>query len=145
MTGRWLVEGMVRYFLIIFVGLVTGCAINQPDSNANSQTPQRLHHVVVVWLKHAADPAAIARYIDASQSLARLPGVVSYQVGQPAKMPQRRASKALDESYDIAVASVFESQQAYAAFLKNPDYARLAQETLRPLVQTYRVYDFVER
>ena len=144
MTELRVFSRTVRCLLIIFTGLITGCATTQPDLKANAEMSQRLHHVVIVWLKNSGDSSAIARYIEASQSLTRLPGVVSYEVGQPVKIPQRRASKALDESYDIAVASVFESQQAFAAFLKNPDYARVAQEQLRPLVEKYRVYDFIE-
>jgi heme-degrading monooxygenase HmoA len=50
----------------------------------------------------------------------------------------------LDESYDVAVASRFESQEAFEAFLKHPDYQKVAQDVLKPLVDRYKIYEFVE-
>jgi len=143
MTGQRKIRGVVGLLLLFAVGVMTGCATTPADSLPKAEPAPRLHHVVLVWLKNSADQASIQQYIEASQTLAKLPGVVSYEVGVPAKLPQRRASKALDESYDVAVTAVFESQQAFAEFLKNPDYARVAQGMLRPLVDTYRVYDFL--
>jgi hypothetical protein len=38
----------------------------------------------------------------------------------------------------------FPSPQAFADFLKSPQYLKLAQEELRPMVDKYKVYEFVE-
>lgn len=126
----------------VLLGLLAGCATTQKEPN--TAPPHRLHHVVVIWLKQSGDADVRQRYIDESMPLAQMPGVLSYDVGTPASIKRRHPRSALDESYDIAVASVFESQQAFEAFLKNPDYGRIAQQVLRPLVDKYRVYDFVE-
>jgi len=120
---------------------LTGCAAEAVQSEGQAQ---RLHHLVVVWLKQSGDAGLRQRYIDESKVLAKLPGVLAYDAGVPAAVQRGRSSKAVDASYDVAIASVFENQQAFEAFLKHPEYARIAQEVLRPLVERYQVYDFVE-
>jgi quinol monooxygenase YgiN len=120
----------------------TGCAYNaKPDQHAQNR---KVHHLVIVWLKQAGDEKLRQQYIQDSAGLAKLPGVLAYAVGTPAAINRGRSNAALDESYDVAVSSVYESQQAYEAFLKNPEYLRVAQQLLRPLVDKYKVYDFIE-
>lgn len=126
---------------LVILGVLAGCATTQKEPNATSH---RLHHIVVIWLKQSGDADVRQRYINESKSLARLPGVLTYAVGTPAGIKRRHTSAALDESYDVAIASVFESPQAFETFLKNPEYARVAQQVLRPLVDKYKVYEFVE-
>ncbi len=118
-----------------------GCAANQATP-IESQSGGRLHHLVVVWLKQPGDEKIRRRYIEESRLLAKLPGVLAYDVGTPAHIKRSHGSTALDESYDVAIASVFENQSAFEAFLKNPEYGRVAREVLRPLVEKYQVYDF---
>ena len=126
--------------ILVLIALLTGCAT--APSVASTSTANRLHHVVIVWLKQTGVTAVRQQYIEASKAIANLPGVVSYELGSPATI-KRRNSRAADESYDVAVDSVFESQQAYEDFLKNPEYGRIAQEVLRPMVEKYQVYDFI--
>ncbi|MCK9609422.1 MAG: Dabb family protein [Methylomonas sp.] len=129
---------MVRWAALMLAVILSGCATPPVE-------PQhRLHHLVIVWLKQPEDANLRQRYIDESKSLGRLPGVMAYDVGSPAPVKRRHTSSALDESYDVAIASVFENQAAFEAFLKNPTYGRMAQEVLRPMVRRYQVYDFVE-
>ena len=104
----------------------------------------KIQHVVIVWLKQHGDVEVQQQYIAASKPLAALPGVLSYTVGTPLKIKRERPNPALDESYDLAVASSFENQQAYQEFLKNPEYLKVAMDVLRPLVDKYNVYDFLE-
>ena len=138
MMGFW--TGGKMQCSVTLLLLLNGCATTpKPDQ---TPTANRLHHVVVVWLKQTGDAAVRQHYIEGSQPIAKLPGVVSYELGTPAAI-KRRNSRAADESYDVAVDSVFESQQAYEAFLKNPEYVRIAQEVLRPMVEKYQVYDFI--
>lgn len=129
---------MVRWVPMMLAVILSGCA-------ATPVEPQhRLHHLVIVWLKQPGDANLRQLYIDKSKPLAQLPGVMAYDVGSPARVKRRHTSSALDESYDVAIASEFENQAAFELFLKNPTYGRIAQEVLRPMVQRYQVYDFVE-
>ena len=103
-----------------------------------------VHHVVIVWLKQHGDEAIKQQYITASKPLVDIPGVLSYTIGIPAAIKRARPNPAVDESYDLAISSRFVSEQAYEEFLKNPEYLKLAQEVLRPLVEKYSIYDFVD-
>ncbi len=129
-------------FLFLYVLILVS---NTGLAQSTAETGQhKIQHVVIVWLKQPGDAEVQQQYIAASKPLAALPGVLSYTVGAPANIKRERANPALDESYDLAVSSSFENQQAYEEFLKNPDYVKVAMEVLRPLVDRYRVYDFVE-
>lgn len=140
--ANWLNQCLLS--LLLF-GLLAGCATTENEyKKIDYATGHRLHHVVVIWLKQSGDNDVRQRYIEQSKPLARLPGVLAYDVGTPASIKRRHTSAALDESYDVAVASVFESPQAFEMFLKNPEYGRIAQQVLRPLVDKYKVYEFVE-
>lgn len=139
MKKVWIGRQLPCTFMLLAL-LLNACA-TVPKSDQPS-IANRLHHVVIIWLKQTGDTSARQQYIEASQAVARLPGVVSYELGTPAAI-KRRNSRAADESYDVAVDSVFESQQAYEVFLKNPEYARIAQDVLRPMVEKYQVYDFI--
>ncbi|MGZ8186018.1 MAG: Dabb family protein, partial [Methylobacter sp.] len=55
-----------------------------------------------------------------------------------------KPSHAVDDSYDVAISSTFESRQALENYLKNPEHHKVIQELLKPLVEKYKVYDFVE-
>ncbi|MGZ4958346.1 MAG: Dabb family protein [Methylomonas sp.] len=116
--------------------------------SAHAQTgdlaQHKVHHVVVVWLKQAGNENVRREYIEASKLIANLPGVLSYDIGSPAVIKRAHTSSALDESYDVAISSTYESQQAFEDFLKNPEYLRIAQQVLKPLVEQYKVYDFIE-
>ncbi|QPK65527.1 Dabb family protein [Methylomonas sp. LL1] len=128
-----------RLAVVILAGLLAGCATMQ-----RAESRHRLHHLVVIWLKQPGDEKLRQQYIAESKPLSQLPGVLAYDVGTPAAVKRSHASSALDQSYDVAIASVFESQQAFEAFLKNPEYGRIAKDVLRPLVDRYTVYDFID-
>ncbi|AMK75255.1 MULTISPECIES: Dabb family protein [Methylomonas] len=137
---------MKRLYPVALAGLLaasgTGCSYHaKAEHNLRSH---KVHHVVIVWLKQAGDEKLRQQYIQESEGLAKLPGVLAYDVGTPAAINRGRPNAALDESYDVAVSGVYESQQAYEAFLRSPEYLRVAQQVLRPLVDKYKVYDFIE-
>ena len=102
-----------------------------------------IHHQVVVWLKADLTNAS-QTYREASQSFADLPGVLEYKIATRANITRTRPNPSVDDSFDLIVDSQFESAAALEAFLKHPEYVRIAQEQLRPLVDHYRVYDFVK-
>lgn len=128
--------------LLLVALLAVGCAQTVPPRAGEAGA--RLHHVAVVWLKQSGNEQLRQQYIAASRPLARLPGVVAYDAGTPAAVSRSRPNAALDDSYDVAVSAVFESRQAYEQFLKDPEYLRLAQQVLRPLVEKYKLYEFTE-
>lgn len=133
------------HFVALVIVLALGGTSHASEAQAESDSDDRkIHHLVVVWLKQAGDEKMRQQYIEESRRLADLPGVLAYDVGTPAVIQRGHVNAALDESYDVAVSSVYESREAYEAFLKNPAYLRVAQQVLRPLVDKYKVYDFSE-
>jgi len=134
-------KSMTRVYCLL--PLVLGaCHVLTPDPIAPSGGS--VHHVALVWLKQAGDPAARRQYIELSRPLENLPGVLSYRLGTPLEVRRERASTALDKGYDVAVSATFADPDALEAFLKNPDYQTVAQQQLRPLVDKYKVYEFAE-
>ncbi|MGR8935014.1 MAG: Dabb family protein [Gammaproteobacteria bacterium] len=104
----------------------------------------KAYHVVVVWLKQHGDEAARRKYIEGSKRLAELPGVLVYNIGTVAAVKRDKPGAAVDDSYDVAVSSTFESKQALENYLQHPEHHKVVHEVLKPLVEKYKVYDFVE-
>ena len=64
--------------ILVLIALLNGCA-TAPSVDSTS-TANRLHHVVIVWLKQTGDTAVRQQYIEASKAIAKLTGVVSYEL-----------------------------------------------------------------
>jgi hypothetical protein len=106
-----------------------------------SITAGRIHHVVIVWLNKAGDITARKKYLDTSIRLAKLPGVSSYNIGT---VLANNKGEVVDSSYDIAVVSTFENQQALSAYVQHPEHKKIIDGELKPLVKKCIVYDFSE-
>lgn len=114
-------------------------------AQAEANVPQhKAHHLVIVWLKQHGDKNARNQYIEASKRLAKLPGVLSYNIGTPSMIKRDNPSPSLDDSFDIAISSTFENLQALENYSKHAEHQKVIQEALKPLVQKYKVYDFVQ-
>ncbi|MFH0340571.1 MAG: Dabb family protein [Chromatiales bacterium] len=99
---------------------------------------------MIVWLKEAGNEAVRKQYIDASKRLGKLPGVVTYRIGRVMPGKGEGSTGVADNSFDIAVTSTFENQQALAAYLQSEEHRRIIDEELRPIVKKCIVYDFAE-
>ena len=130
--------------LCIELAILFNLLVNSPARAETDPAERKVHHVAIVWLKQHGDPQIRQQYIEASKPLAALPGVLSYDIGVPAEIKRQRPNSAVDESYDLAVSGSFQNQQAMEDFLKSAEYLHVAQQVLRPLVEKYIVYDFIE-
>ncbi|UCC55184.1 MAG: Dabb family protein [Gammaproteobacteria bacterium] len=97
-----------------------------------------IEHVVVVWLKTPGDRAAQDKVIAASQVLKSIPGVLSLKAGT--MIPSERPI--VDSSFDIALSVTFSDLEAMQNYLTHPTHVQLVGETLEPLVDKIRVYDY---
>ena len=120
---------------------MTSAAQAQTDGNPKQQ---KAFHVVIIWLKQHGDADARRQYIEGSKRLAKLPGVLAYNIGTATAVKREGSSHAVDSSYDIAVSSTFENIEALENYLNHPQHHQVVQEVLKPLVAKYRAYDFVE-
>ncbi|OQK16876.1 stress protein [Methyloprofundus sedimenti] len=110
----------------------------------SKKTQHKAHHIVIIWLKQHGNESMRRQYIKASKRLAKLPGVLAYNIGTVAAVKRDSSVHALDDSYDIAISSTFENQQALENYLNHPEHNKIIQNALKPLVDKYKIYDFVE-
>ena len=129
---------------VLFLAVALSLAAAVQAGEAAGASGGKAYHVTVIWLKQHGDAAARQKYIEASKRLSELPGILSYNIGTITKINRDKPSHAVEDSYDIAISSTFESQQALENFLKNPEHHKIVHEVLKPLVEKYKVYDFVE-
>jgi Stress responsive A/B Barrel Domain len=128
-----------RLIGLAVAALLSGCALAPQSSESGA-----LHQVSVIWLKNHGDAAARQAYIDAGSAVAKLPGVLAYHIGRQQSVPRARPNAAVDQSFDLVVEARFADTAALQQFLNNAEYVRIAQTALRPLVERYQVYEFVD-
>jgi hypothetical protein len=97
-----------------------------------------LEHIVIVWLKEPGNRAAQDRIIEASEVLTAIPGVVSLKSGTVVASDR----PIVDSSFDVALIITLVDAAALQAYLSHPLHVTLVEETLKPLVERIRVYDF---
>ncbi len=95
-------------------------------------------HVIVIWLKHPNDAGACQRLINASQTFLQIPSVCEVRAGT--MIPSTRPG--VDSSFDVAVVMTFTNAAALRNFATNPLHQKEIRDTLKPLAQKFRVYDF---
>ena|SRR5581483_11776007 len=124
----------MRYVTLLLI-VVAGCA------SIRSEEPPRYVHVVILWLKHPGDAGDRQTLIDTSRGfVGKIPGLISVSTG--AMLPSTRP--VVDSTYDVGLVMVFDSAEALQKYPTYPVHQRAMKEVLAPLVDHYRVYDFVE-
>jgi hypothetical protein len=93
--------------------------------------------VVVAWLKAPGDVAARNTLIIESKKLRDLPGVLDIAAGIP--LPSTRP--VVDSSYDVALVITFRSRADLERYITHPRHQQLLKNTIKPLVDHYKVYD----
>lgn len=129
---------------VLFLAAALSLAAPVQAEESAGVSEGKAYHVTVIWLKQHGDADARRKYIEASKRLSKLPGVLSYNIGTIASINRAKPSHAVDDSYDVAISSTFESKQALENYLKNPEHHKVVYEVLKPMVEKYKVYDFVE-
>jgi len=99
-------------------------------------------HIVVCWLKQPGDEQARQKLIQASRDFqGEIPGLVCVSAGRVA--PSTRP--AVDSFYDVAIVMMFVDEAALIDYGKSPQHQQAVRDVLRPLVDHYVVYDFVDK
>lgn len=98
-------------------------------------------HVVILWLKNPGNVEDRQKLIDTSRSfVGRIPGLLSVSAGQV--LPSTRP--VVDSSYDVGLVMLFDSEESLQKYPSYPLHQRALNEVIKPLVDHYRVYDFLE-
>lgn len=100
-----------------------------------------ISHIVVVWLKRPGNEADKKTFIQASQQLSDIPGIVNRHVG--VVLPSDR--KIVDDSFDVAVSVTLENQQALQNYLNHPKHKKVLHDQIKPLIDRIVAYDFISQ
>jgi hypothetical protein len=122
-----------RYLLTLVFAVICTLQV-QPTAAASSQT---IEHIVIIWLKQPGTTDAQNTIIKASQALKTIPGVMALKSGKA--VPSQRT--VVDSSFDVTLIISFADQAALDAYLTHPLHLQLLEETIKPLVDRFRVYD----
>ena len=115
--------------------LLLACMALPVQANGTGDT---VEHVVVVWLKSPGNTEHRRRIITGSEVLRDIPGVTGLRTGEVIQSDRN----IVDSSFDVALIVSFTDQAAMQAYLTHPVHVELVEQTLKPLVEKIRVYDF---
>jgi len=126
---------------IVTLLVAVGCA-TKPAARCCAKGSPRMVHVIVCWLKTPGDEQARQKLIDATRGFqGKIPGLVCVSVGRV--VPSTRPS--VDSTYDVAAVMTFVDESALIEYGKNPIHQQAIRDVLKPLVDHYVIYDFVDK
>ena len=95
-------------------------------------------HVVIFWTDPAKPNAAEEVIAGAHKLLKSIPGLTSFHIGKMVGSQR----PVVDQSYQVALNTVFTSQQAQDDYQVHPRHVEFVEKYVRRLVQKVVVYDF---
>jgi hypothetical protein len=137
---RAISAGVIVMMIAAVIG-VGACSRAAPtgDGVVSQFAPGTVTHVVICYLKQPRDAAARRRIVEASREFARIPGVLSVQVGRV--LPSTRPIVVND--YDVGLVITYKDTDAMNQYVKHPIHEKAVREVLGPLTSKVVVYDFV--
>ena len=115
--------------IIVLAGFLIGCG--------QAKRPAKINHVVFFKLEDSGDaPELVA---DCDRDLATIAGVSSYYCGKHGDFGRKN----VESDYDVGFYVGFESEEAYRAYLTNPDHVAVVQKW-KPRWEWIRIYDVVD-
>ena len=95
-------------------------------------------HVVIFWTNPAQPKAAEEVIAGANKFLKSIPGLTHFHVGKMVGS----ARPVVDQSYQIALNTVFTSKQAQDDYQAHPQHLEFIAQCVKPFVKKVVVYDF---
>jgi hypothetical protein len=116
----------------------TGAITIRPVSQVSSPGGTGFSHVVIFWTKPDV-PNATDRLIAGAEALLRpIPGLLLFHVGRPVRSDRA----VVDQSYQVALNTVFPNREAREAYRRHPLHDRFKNEILPATCARCVVYDF---
>ena len=97
-----------------------------------------LSHVVIFWTDPANPKAVDDLIAGAERYLKPIPGLLHFHVGRMRPSPR----PVVDQSYQVALNTVFESGEAREAYRAHPRHRQFEQDVLHHACVKCLVYDF---
>ena len=95
-------------------------------------------HVVIFWTDPARPETAEAVMAGAHKYLKGIPGITHFHIGKMAGSHR----PVVDQSYQVALNTVFTSQQAQDDYQTHPQHLEFVEHCVKPFVKKVVVYDF---
>ncbi|WP_309398075.1 Dabb family protein [Cerasicoccus maritimus] len=94
-------------------------------------------HVVVFWLDKPYGENR-DQLLAAAKELGDIPGCENFRTGAP--VPSTRG--VVDDSFAVAISMDFADQATADAYQSHPDHLKFVNESVKPFVKRFVVYDF---
>jgi hypothetical protein len=95
-------------------------------------------HVVIFWTDPAQSDAADQVIAGGNKYLKNIPGLTHFHIGKMAGSTR----PVVDQSYQVALNTVFTSQQAQDEYQVHPQHLEFVAHCVKPFVKKVVVYDF---
>jgi hypothetical protein len=106
---------------------------------ASSRKNSRMFsHVVIFWTDPAKPEAADVVIAGANKFLKPIPGLTHFHIGKMVGS----ARPVVDQSYQVALNTVFTSKQAQDEYQVHPEHLEFVAQCVKPFVKKVVVYDF---
>ncbi len=126
-----------RILFILFLALwLSGCGLSVKDTAARN----RIHHVVLCWLKEPGNIEHREKIMAASRSFSNVAGVLEVRTGQVIQSDRDM----VDDSFDVGIYFAFRTHEDMKKYITHPIHREAVKNVLLPLVDRMIVYDFME-
>jgi hypothetical protein len=125
----------IALLLLFLLLILPGCG-SLPTAVVTPE--QRVHHVVLCWLKEPDNSAQRQQLIEQTRLLRQIPGVRELRVGE--SIGSDRAI--VDDSFDIGIVMTFDNEADMNWYLQHPQHRWAVKEHILPLTRKILVYDF---
>ena len=95
-------------------------------------------HIVIFWTDPAKPNAADEVIGGGNKFLKNIPGLAHFHIGKMAGS----ARPVVDQSYQVALNTVFASKQAQDDYQVHPQHLEFVAQCVKPFVKKVIVYDF---
>ena len=95
-------------------------------------------HVVIFWTDPAIPEAVDAVIAGGEKFLKSIPGLTHFHIGKMVGS----ARPVVDQSYQVALNTVFASKQAQDDYQVHPQHLEFIAQCVKPFVKKVLVYDF---
>ena len=95
-------------------------------------------HVVIFWTDLAKPEAADAVIAGGEKFLKTIPGLVHFHIGKMVGSTR----PVVDQSYQVALNTVFTSKQAQDNYQVHPQHLEFVAQCVKPFVKKVQVFDF---
>jgi len=123
----------IRVFVLVMI--LTACA--SPNDTSKHQEDVVVH-VVLIWLKDAANESHIQDVIDTTRQLEGIPEIQELRVG----ISIQSNRNIVDDSFDVGIYMTFANHADMESYLQHGMHKRAVQTVLKPLADKILVYDF---